>query len=64
MKINKKTFDKEIGMCQGLFKKQKGCNWGSCTECAVIPLLYKLHKGEVIEDKEEVKKLKDKILKG
>lgn len=63
MKVNKETFDKEIGMCQELFKKQKGCNWGKCENCAVIPLLYKLHKGEVIENMEDVKKLKDKILK-
>jgi len=50
-------------MCRELFKKQKGCNWGKCQDCAVIPLLYKLYEGEVVEDKREVKKLKDKILK-
>ncbi|PIP27030.1 MAG: hypothetical protein COX30_04120 [Candidatus Moranbacteria bacterium CG23_combo_of_CG06-09_8_20_14_all_39_10] len=61
--MNKKTFEKEIGMCRELFKKQKGCNWGKCQDCAVIPLLYKLYEGEVVEDKREVKKLKDKILK-
>jgi len=60
--MDKKIFDKEIGMCQDLFKKKKGCAWGKCSDCAVIPLLYKLYKGEVIEDKKEVKNLKDKIL--
>ncbi|KKR19785.1 MAG: hypothetical protein UT50_C0030G0004 [Candidatus Moranbacteria bacterium GW2011_GWA2_39_41] len=62
--MDKETFDKEIAMCQALFKEQQGCNWGKCSDCAVIPLLYKLHKGEIIEDKDEVKKLKDKILCG
>lgn len=63
MEISEEVFEKEIGMCQELFKKQKGCAWGKCQDCAVIPLLYKLGKGEIIEDKEEVKKLKDRIFK-
>lgn len=60
--IKKSVFDREILLCKQLSKKQKGCAWGKCQDCAVIPLLYKLHKGEVIENKKEVKQLKDKIL--
>lgn len=60
--MDKETFDKEISMCQELFRKNHGCNWGKCQDCAVIPLLYKLYKGEIVEEKEEVKKLKDKVL--
>lgn len=59
--MNKEIFDREIAMCRKLYKKNKGCNWGKCDDCGVVPLFYKLHKGEIIEDKKEVKKLKNKI---
>lgn len=61
MEISEKVFKAEIAMCQKLFKKQKGCAWGKCHDCAVIPLLYKLHRGEIIEDSEGVKRLKSEI---
>jgi len=62
--INKEAFDKEISLCQKLAKKNKGgCNWGKCQDCGVIPLLYKLHKGELLEDKKEIKEIRNKILK-
>lgn len=61
--IKKSVFDREILLCKELSKKNGKCGWGKCKDCGVIPLLYKLHKGEVIEDKEKVKKLKDEILK-
>ncbi len=60
--LDKEIFDKEIGMCRELFQKQKGCNWGKCRDCGVIPFLHKLYKGELVENKEEVKKLKAEIL--
>ena len=63
MKISKKIFDQEIAMCKKLFKEKKGCNWGKCKDCGVIPLLYKLQSGIIIENKKDVKKLKNKILK-
>jgi hypothetical protein len=63
MKIGKKIFDKEIAMCQELSKKQKGCNWGKCKDCGVIPLLYKLHSGLLVEKKTDVTKLKKNFLK-
>lgn len=59
--MNKKIFDREIAMCQKLYQKKKGCQWGKCADCGVVPLLYKLHKSELIEDEAEVKKLKNKI---
>ena len=63
MWINKKTFDREIAMCQKLFKKKKGCNWGKCEDCGVVPLLYKLHSGLLVEKKTDVAKLKKSYLK-
>jgi len=46
-------------MCRKLYKKNQGCNWGKCADCGVVPLLYKLYKRKLIEDKKEVKKLKE-----
>jgi len=63
LKIAKKIFDQEILMCKKLFKERKGCNWGKCKDCGVIPLLYKLRSGLLIERKVDIKKLKNKYLK-
>ena len=60
--IKKSVFDREIILCKQLSKGKKGCGWGTCSDCGVIPLLHKLHKGELIEGKKEVKDLKDKYL--
>ncbi len=60
--ISKSVFDREVLLCQKLSKDKKGCGWGKCQDCAVIPLLYKLHKGELIEGEKEVRKLKVGIL--
>lgn len=61
--IDKETFDREIALCQKLTKENNSkCGWGKCVDCGVIPLLYKLHKGELLEDN-EAKKIKEKILK-
>lgn len=62
MKITKKIFDKEIAMCRKLYKKSKGCQWGKCKDCGVVPLLYKLHSGLVVENKKDIKKLKARFL--
>jgi len=57
--MDKEIFEKEIAMCQELSKKNGGkCNWGECEKCGVIPLLYKLGKGEIFEEESEVKELK------
>ena len=52
--ISRNDFEKEIAMCRDLYKKNKKCNWGECEKCGVVPLLWKLHKGELIEDKKEL----------
>ncbi len=62
MKIEKKIFDQEIAMCRKLYKKSKGCNWGKCKDCGVIPLLYKICKNKLVDNKKEAVKLKRKIL--
>ena len=50
-------------MCRDLNKKNDGrCNWGECDKCGVVPLLYKLGKGEIYEKKEEVQNLKKSVL--
>lgn len=60
--LSKEVYDKEIGMCRKLMKEKSGCNWGKCKECGVIPLLYKLHKGLLLEDTFDIQKVKDEIL--
>lgn len=61
--IKKSVFDQEIKLCQKLSKENKGkCGWGKCKDCGVLMLLHKLYKGELIEDKDEIKKLKNSIL--
>ena len=36
---------------------------GECKKCGVIPLLYKLHKGKLLEKSEEIKGIRNKILR-
>lgn len=60
--LDQETFDKEIKICQKMHKEKGGCNWGRCDECGVVPLLHKLSTGEVVEDGEVVRKLKEKML--
>lgn len=46
-------------MCRELSKKNGGkCNWGECEKCGVIPLLFKLSRGDVVEKEDDVKELK------
>ena len=61
--IKKDVFEREIAMCQKLSKENKGkCNWGKCKDCGVLPLLRKLYQGELVEDKDEIRKMKKDIL--
>lgn len=61
--MEKEIFEKEIAMCRKLSKENSGkCNWGECEKCGVIPLLYKLGKGELYESKDDVEKIKKAIL--
>ncbi len=49
-------------MCKRLYFENKGgCNWGKCKNCGVLPLLHKVATGEIIENAEEIKKLKVEI---
>lgn len=61
--LNKAVFEREMKLCQQLSAESdgKGCNWGRCKSCGVIPLLIKLHEGRLIEDKEELKKIREEI---
>jgi len=62
--IKKEMFNKEITLCKMLAKKNRGkCGWGRCKDCGVIPLLYKLYKGQLLEKPAEIKKAKSKITK-
>lgn len=60
--MNNETFEKELAMCRDLNKKNGGkCNWGTCDTCGVIPMLYKLCKGEFLEKPEEIFQVKKEI---
>ena len=62
--IKKEVFDREISICRTLSKENLGkCKWGRCKNCGVIPFLYKLHKGELLEDPIKIAETKNKILK-
>lgn len=62
--IKKDIFDKEIYLCKKLSKENSGkCGWGKCKDCGVIPFLYKLHKGKLIEEPAELIAIKKKIFK-
>ncbi|MDD3007037.1 MAG: hypothetical protein PHX30_05690 [Candidatus Pacebacteria bacterium] len=60
--IGKDIFDREVSMCKKLNRKNDGgCNWGKCQSCGVIPMLYKLHKSELLEKSEEIEEIKANI---
>jgi len=61
--MEKEIFEKELAMCKKLFNKNGGkCRWGECDKCGVIPLLYKLGKGEFYDKEDEVKALRKSVL--
>ncbi len=49
--ISREIFDRETKICREMFKEKSGCAWGKCDSCGVIPMLHKLHKGELLEEK-------------
>jgi len=62
--INENVFNREIALCKMLAEKHGGeCGWGKCKDCGVIPFLYKLHKGKLLEKPSEIKVVKAKIFK-
>lgn len=56
--MNDETFEKELAMCRKFRDEKGGCSWGRCEDCGVIPFLYKVFKNQLIENPEEVKKVK------
>lgn len=60
--IKKEVFKREITLCRMLAKNNRGkCAWGKCQDCGVVPLLYKLYKGKLLEKPAEIEKAKSKI---
>ena len=61
--IKDEVFKREIVLCKKLAKENNGkCCWGKCKTCGVVPLLYKLNKGELLEDPKQIAKVKNKLL--
>jgi len=58
--IDQDLYNQEIQICRE-HKKKGGCSWGQCKTCGVIPLLYKLATGEVVDDNEKLKEMKEEI---
>jgi len=57
--IKEDVFEREIFLCQSLFKENNGgCSWAKCESCGVIPLLYKLHKGQLIDKPGQLRQLR------
>ncbi|MFA5127487.1 MAG: hypothetical protein WC457_00605 [Patescibacteria group bacterium] len=57
--IKKEIFEREISLCKKLSLDNGGkCGWGVCAKCGAIPLLYKLHKGILLEKPDEIKQVK------
>ena len=60
--VKKEVFERELALCKKLSRKHKGkCGWGECKKCGVVPLLYKLRKGKLLEKPAEIAKAKNKI---
>jgi hypothetical protein len=61
--VKKDVFERELELCKNLSKENSGkCGWGVCAKCGVLPLLYKLHKGILLEKPAEIKEAKNKII--
>lgn len=61
--IKKDVFERELMLCKKLSMENGGkCGWGFCAKCGVLPLLYKLHKGVLLEKSDKIKEVKNKIL--
>ena len=57
--IDKEVFEREILLCKQLSEENNGkCGWGRCKDCGVIPLLYKLYEGKLLEDPKDIKNAK------
>jgi hypothetical protein len=62
--ITSTVFKRELELCRNLSHENGGkCGWGKCKDCGVIPLLYKFHKGMLLEDAKDIKSAKEKVTK-
>ena len=53
--LDRETFEREIALCKQLCRENNGrCHWGECKSCGVIPLLYKLHRGILLEEPQHI----------
>lgn len=59
--MEKEIFNREIKICREIKNSGNKCMWGECEKCGVIPLLYKLQYGKLLEDESEIKDIKNKI---
>ncbi|EKE11644.1 MAG: hypothetical protein ACD_15C00045G0027 [uncultured bacterium] len=60
--LKKDVFDREMALCKKLAQENGNkCGWGVCAKCGVLPLLYKLHKGILLEKPEEIKEIKSAL---
>lgn len=57
--LDQATFERELALCKQHNRDNNGhCGWGTCQSCGVIPLLYKLHKGILLEDAQEIQEIR------
>ena len=60
--IDKETFVRELSLCKRLCRENGGrCNWGVCETCGVIPLLYKLHRGVLLEAPSDIQQARREV---
>lgn len=60
--LSEEVFLRETAMCRKLHGENGGrCHWGECSSCGVIPLLHKLCRKELLEDKQEVAEAKRQV---
>jgi|GEM_PF-419161 len=59
--VSREVFNKENNLCKKYFISKGHCCWGVCEKCGVPLLLHKLHKGEVVDKKDEVEDLKKRF---
>lgn len=59
--ISKEVFGRETKICRQMNREKGCCAWGKCDFCGVIPLLFKLHKGELLEGKIEIEAAKNQV---